>query len=140
MGTDRLIVHNELAELERLSEFLSEFSKKHCLSEDLSLDLNLALEEIFCNIVKHGYTDEERHEIAVALDLNEGMVSLFVEDDGIAFNPLDALAPVLDGPVEKRPIGGLGVHMVRTVMDDVEYRRQGGRNLLVMKKRVETSG
>lgn len=141
MGTeDRLVVRNELDELERLSMFLSAFGEEHGLSEDFSLELNLALEEIFCNIVKHGYEDDGRHEIAVTLGLNEGMVLLSVEDDAVAFNPLDAPEPVLDGPIDTRPIGGLGVHMARTVMDDIEYRREGDRNLLVMKKRVGTDG
>ncbi len=128
MGTqDRLIVRNELGELERLSEFLSKFGEEHSLPEEFSLELNLALEEIFCNIVKYGYQDKARHEIAVALGLQEGTVSLSVEDDAVAFNPLDAPVPALEGPVDTRPLGGLGVHMVRAVMDDIEYRREGGQ-------------
>ena len=136
-GEARLVVQNELAELERLAEFLSQFGTEHNLSEDLSFELNLALEEIFCNIVKHGYQDEACHQITVSLALSEGTVSLSVADDAPAFNPLEAPEPILDRPLEDRPIGGLGIHIVRRVMEDVEYRREGDRNILLMKKRVE---
>jgi serine/threonine-protein kinase RsbW len=59
-----------------------------------------------------------------------------VEDDGLAFNPLEMLAPDTKQPLEERPVGGLGIHLVRTLMDEVAYRRQNGRNLLVLKKEI----
>lgn len=136
---DRLVVRNELAELERLSGFLSAFWEKHRLPPDLELDINLAVEEVFCNVVRHGYQDAAAHEIVVCLLLEDGLLSVSVEDDGVAFNPLEAPAPVLDGPLDERPVGGLGVHLIRSVADDVKYRREGNRNHLVLKKRMESN-
>jgi serine/threonine-protein kinase RsbW len=63
-------------------------------------------------------------------------VTAEVEDDGRAFNPLEAAAPNLDASIDERPIGGLGIHLVRSVMTSVEYRRQDGRNVLTMKKKL----
>jgi anti-sigma regulatory factor (Ser/Thr protein kinase) len=63
-------------------------------------------------------------------------VTVTVEDDGVPFNPLEATEPDLDRPLEERSIGGLGIHLVKNLMDDVEYRREAGRNYLVMRKRV----
>ncbi len=63
-----------------------------------------------------------------------------VEDDAVAFNPLEREAPDLNAPLEDRPIGGLGVHLVRKLMDDVRYERAGARNILTMRKRATEGG
>lgn len=131
-----LTVRNDTAELVRLNTFLSEFWSENRLPEDLSMDVTLALEEVFLNVIQHGYSDAAEHEILVRLALETGAVALTVEDDGVPFNPLDLPPPDVNLPVEQRQIGGLGIHLVRRVMDGVEYFRVGGHNRLVMRKRL----
>jgi anti-sigma regulatory factor (Ser/Thr protein kinase) len=67
------------------------------------------------------------------------VVSLTVENEGVPFNPLDAPAANDTAPIEERPIGRLGIHLLRKLMDEIEYAREGNRNRLVVRKRVSGS-
>lgn len=131
---------NDLAELERLSSAVEEFGKRHDLPTTALFDLHLALDEILTNVVSYGYDDHHEHEIIVRLALgadgDSRRLEVEVEDDGRPFNPLETAQPDVDGSVEDRTIGGLGIYLVRRVMDDLEYRRQQGKNVLVMRKTV----
>ena len=82
-----------------------------------------------------GVTDRAGNHVALSYDTSDRLASV-VDDDGRAYNPLEAPRPILEADIEDRPIGGLGVHIVRTVMDELEYRRDGGRNILIMRKRM----
>jgi serine/threonine-protein kinase RsbW len=129
-------VRNDVVELDRLNEFLAAFWASNQLPKDAMFDLNVVLEEIFTNVVFHGYRDGGEHEIHVELALRDKMVSLTVEDEGIPFNPLHAPAPDETASIEERSIGGLGIHLVRKLMDGVQYAREGNRNRLVVTKRI----
>ena len=102
-------------------------------------DLNLALEEILTNIISYGYTDNREHEIKVRLSVQPGEVKAEVEDDGQPFNPLAAPEADTTQSLEERTIGGLGIHLVRKLMDGLEYKRQGDRNLLTIRKKTQKS-
>ena len=129
---------NDLAELERLSNVVDEFGKRHGLPTTALFDLHLALDEILTNVVAYGYDDQDEHEIIVRLafggDGNAQRIEVEVEDDGRPFNPLETASPDVQTSVADRPIGGLGIFLVRRVMEDLEYRRQRGKNVLVMRK------
>jgi serine/threonine-protein kinase RsbW len=129
-------VRNDVAELGRLNEFLTAFWTSNQLPKDAMFDLNLVLEEIFTNVVFHGYRDGGEHAVYVGLALQGGTVSLTVEDDGVPFNPLDVPDVDVTAPIGERSIGGLGIHLVRKLMDRVEYARERNRNRLVVTKRV----
>jgi serine/threonine-protein kinase RsbW len=94
------------------------------------------LDEVVANIINHGYDDTAEHQIRVTLAFDGSELGIRVEDDGRAFDPLQAPPPDLDLPLEERPVGGLGIHIVRSVMDAVEYQRDGDRNVLIMKKAI----
>ena len=96
---------------------------------------SLALEEIFTNILRYAHAphaDAEAHEVRFAAHLTGDHVVLRFEDDGRAFDPLAAEPPKLDVPPEQRPIGGLGIHLVRKIADALEYERKDGRNRLTV--------
>lgn len=135
-----ITLKNDLAELERMSAVVEEFGRRHRLAPTALFDLHLALDEVLTNVVSYGYDDTRQHEIVVRLALpsvdGTPRIEVEVEDDGRPFNPLEAAAPDVNAPVEERPIGGLGIYLVRRVMDDLEYRRQQGKNVLVMRKTV----
>ena len=75
-------------------------------------------------------------QLPTLAEIEETGAEVEVEDDGLCFNPLDAPEPDLTGPIEDRPIGGLGIYLVKNIMDELDYRRREGRNCLFMKKRV----
>jgi serine/threonine-protein kinase RsbW len=94
----------------------------------------LALEELVTNCIKYGYDDEAEHIITVRVEFTPGEMSMTVEDDGHPFNPLEQAEPDTGLPIEDRPIGGLGIHMLRKMSDRMEYARIDGRNRVTLHK------
>jgi anti-sigma regulatory factor (Ser/Thr protein kinase) len=129
-------VHNELSELESANLAMTEFGRQLGVPESVLHDLTLVLGELLTNIVSYGYTDAGKHEITVRFGVEAEEIGLEVEDDGKPFNPLEVPEPDTTKPLEERPIGGLGIHLVRKLTDRLEYQRHEGKNLLVMKKRL----
>jgi serine/threonine-protein kinase RsbW len=127
---------NDRDEIATFSRTLKAFGQRHGLSPRLVHAFDLALEEVLANIISHGYTDDRQHEITVRLATGPGALEAEVEDDGQAFNPLEAPAPDTTRSLPDRPIGGLGIHLVRRLMDGLEYRRRDGKNVLTLKKSV----
>jgi serine/threonine-protein kinase RsbW len=129
-----IVLVNDRAEIERLGRLVDQFGGEHGLPPETVFHINLALDELVTNVIVHGFENRDRHEIVVRLTLDDDRVLVEVEDDGVPFNPLEVPPPVLDLNIEDRPIGGLGVHFVRSVMDAVEYCRQEGHNIVRMTK------
>ena len=98
--------------------------------------MSLALDEVVTNIIRYAHADGRQHPIVVRLTLEPGVLTAQVEDDGRSFNPLEVSPPDIGASIEDRPIGGLGIHLVRSVMTSVEYRREDGRNVLTMTKNL----
>lgn len=128
-----IVLGNEPHELEKLGSFIQEFWAANGLAAGDALDVNLALEELFMNVVMHGHAS---HDTVVRLKLEDSAVAITLEDDGIAFDPLAVELPRTDEPVEQRRVGGLGILLARKFMDHMEYKRQGAHNILLMKKRT----
>jgi anti-sigma regulatory factor (Ser/Thr protein kinase) len=129
-------IANHRDELPRLVDFVERFAAAHHLSTDDALALNLVLDEITINVMRHGHDDDQEHEILIVLALDGRVLTITVEDDGRPFDPLTAPAPDLTLPVEERPLGGLGIHLVRMSVDEMTYRRDGDRNVLTMRKKL----
>ena len=137
MGNElSLTIANRLEQLEGVAAQIDAFCAVHRISSDIAYALNLALDEVLTNVISYAYAGSAEHEIEVRLRRRPGLVVAEVEDDGRAFNPLDVPPPDLDAPIEDRPIGGLGLHIVRAMMDRVEYRRQAGHNVLTLTKQT----
>jgi sigma-B regulation protein RsbU (phosphoserine phosphatase) len=103
---------------------------------DLVGDIDVVADEILANIVHHAWRDREHGEARIQLVVDEAAVTVSFSDDGPAYDPLvEADTPDLDLPTEDREIGGLGIHMVKALMDRVSYRRENGRNVLEVEKR-----
>jgi anti-sigma regulatory factor (Ser/Thr protein kinase) len=127
---------NDLTEIVRMSQIIDEFCASNKLPPDTVFALNLSLEEILANVIAYGYDDHNEHVINVRMNLHQGQVYIEVEDDGKPFNPLEVDAPDIDKPLEERPIGGLGIHLVKNHMDSLQYKRKDETNLLIMKKKA----
>ncbi|MXZ10676.1 MAG: ATP-binding protein [Gemmatimonadetes bacterium] len=131
-----LCIASDLSELERLHDAVAELGEAGDWPPDLVYQVDLVLEELIVNTVNYGYDDDARHEIEVTLTSDEDVFTVEIIDDGHAFNPLsDAPEPDLDAGIEDRPIGGLGIHLMRVMMDDVHYRREENKNHLTLVKR-----
>ena len=95
---------------------------------------NLAIEELVTNCIKHGYDDTGEHIIEITLKLSGNELVLTLSDDGHPFNPLEWPEPDTSLPIEDRPIGGLGIHLLRKMSDRMEYERKGGKNQHTLRK------
>jgi len=125
---------NSLSELDNLCEYLEDFGQKIGLSKKLIFEINLALDELFTNIISYGFKDEEDHIIKVTITPQNEELCLYIEDDGIPFNPIDFETPDVACSVENCNIGGLGIHIMRKLMNEICYQRCGDKNILTLKK------
>ena len=122
-------------ELPRLAVAVEEMAASEAWSPDLAFQVQLALDEISDNLVQHR-TEAQSTYMEVALVSDEQTVTVTVVDDGIAFDPIvDAPAADVTSELKDRPVGGLGLHLIRTLLDEVNYRREDGKNVLTLVKR-----
>ena len=128
-----IFLSNSYEELPRLAKDTALFLKTKGFSSKTIFCAELALEEIVTNIIKYGYRDNSQHSIRVVFETKSQEITIICEDDGHAFNPLQAPKPDLDAPVLERKVGGLGIHLVREIMDNVIYQREKDRNIITMK-------
>lgn len=126
----------DFAELERLQNQVTEAGERVNIPPKTLFQINLALEEMLTNVMKYAYDDPASRTLTVAMTMTESEFQAEIIDTGRPFNPLEAAPPDLDLPIEKRPIGGLGIHLVRTIMDHLEYRRVDNCNHFIMKKQI----
>lgn len=131
-----LRIANDLAELTRVAESIDAFCAALDLPAECGFKLNIAFEELLTNTINYGYDDGRRHEITLDLAIEDGELVAELSDDGRPFDPLQAPPPDLDSPIEERRIGGLGVHLVKTMMDEVTYAYRDGRNHIRLHKRI----
>ena len=124
----------DLGELERLAEEVEWFCEEHGLSSDVEFDLNLALEELFVNAVRHGGCAGVKDAARVRLERTGDGVRVEFSDRGREFDPAAVPAPDLEASMAERKAGGLGLHLVRNMMQDFAYRRSGEWNHMVMRR------
>ena len=120
-------------QLERIAAAVEEMGEQDDWPPDLIFKVNLVLEELGVNILTHS---GKASEIEISLVSDAATVKVEIVDDGIPFDPLaQAAAPDTAAALDQRPIGGLGIHLVREMMDELHYRRENGKNRLAMVKR-----
>jgi len=132
-------VSNRLDEIDRVNAAFNEFADRHALSQKLRRKINLVFDELLNNIITHAFEDEDEHIIEFDIRLSPSGLAVTITDDGKPFNPFENQAPDTALSVEDRPIGGLGVHLVRNVMDRVVYERHGEKNVVLLEKEFESS-
>ncbi len=108
--------------------------KVYEFSDEDILDTQLAVEEALTNTIVHGY-GKQPGELMITCTASDGLVELQIEDSAPPFDPLSQPEPDLSAELDKRRIGGLGVHLIRRVMDEIVYRYEDGKNILVLVKR-----
>ena len=134
-----LLIATDLDELQKVNAAIEEIAAEENWSPDVTFQIGLAIEELGVNIVNYGHDDDKAHEISIVISSEDEAITIEIEDDGNAFDPLqDAPEPDLDAEVEDRTVGGLGIYLVRTMMDEVRYERQQNKNCLTLVKRRDS--
>ena len=131
---------NDLSELDRLHSTVENFGHVHEWPKREVFETNLVLEEIFTNIVSYGHGDNETHHILFSLSCVNNSISIQIEDDGVPFNLLEAEPVDLGTDLENRSVGGLGIHLVRKLMDKVTYQRIRDKNVVSLRKDCKQKG
>ncbi len=130
-------VKSDREELDGITAAVEALSVDEAWSSDLLFRINLVIEELVLNIMDYGY-DDDQHEIEINLKSDSEAVTIDILDEGRAFDPLhDAPVPDINAPLEERSVGGLGIHLAKTMMDELSYHREDARNHLQLVKRRE---
>ncbi len=124
---------NDLSELKALHRHLDKWAGSIGLPADYVSRINVCLDELFTNIVSYGFEDNLEHTVNFILNGDIRVVTINIEDDGIPFNPLDKVDPELPVNVESAKIGGLGIRIIKKLMDRVFYERDQYSNKLTIK-------
>lgn len=131
-----IILANDIAEVSRLATFIEEVGEAFALTPDVVLNLNLVIEEAVVNVINYAYPKEQHESIYLSAHLHEGSIVLVLTDTGKEFDP--TLAPDADITLsaEEREIGGLGIFLIRQIMNEVRYERIDGKNILTLEKKL----
>ena len=133
-----LVMRNDIQQIPTLAEWIDELK----LPEELTMPVNLALEEAVSNVMLYAYPDTNNGKVFVEFVRNctpEGeQLTFTISDSGIPFDPTQKSEPDLSLPAEERAIGGLGIHLVRQLMDEVQYVREDDKNVLTLVKKLKS--
>ena len=135
----RLIMKNEMIEVGRMRTFFFSVCREYGIDEETAKTLNLALEEWVANVICYAYPKGMRGHVEVTADVADDVLTLVIKDHGVAFDPTQHAEVDINAELDERTIGGLGIHLVRTIMDTVDYERTtDGYNRLVLTKNLKT--
>ena len=134
--TNTLYIKNELEQLTRLYAFLEQQAGVYKLEELQSMQIKLALEEAVTNVILYAYPDKKDQDIRIDMSYEDKRLTIVITDTGTDFNPLERQEPDLTLSLEERPVGGLGIYLVKQLMTEVTYKRSAGKNILTMTKDI----
>lgn len=131
---EELTLTNKIEEIGKLEPFIEQIGERLSLALDLVFNLNLVLEEAVSNVINYAYPQQEGKEINIQASLMKDNLIFVITDSGVAFDP--TLVPEADITLsaEERPIGGLGIFIIKQIMNEVNYQRIDGKNVFTLKK------
>ena len=132
----QIVLSGQPGERESVVRGLEEFCREQRMPRAVVSAADVALEEHLTNVLTYGYEPGTPHRVVVGLKVEGDYLCVVVEDDGKAFDPLAVSPADTSIPLEEKPIGGLGVHLMRQFMDELSYAREPGKNVLRMRKRI----
>ena len=133
----KLVLTNEIAEINKLALFIEELGEELNLTPELVFNLNLVLEEAVSNVILYAYPKEEHQEIVLTTKISDKSLIFVLTDSGKEFDPTQAPDADVTLSAEEREIGGLGIFLIRQIMNKVEYQRIEGKNVLTLGKNLE---
>ena len=129
-----LTLGNDIRQIPKLADFILSIAEEKHLSQSLSTNINLALEEAVTNVMMYAYPKGTEGTVTIDALLKDKSLEFTVSDSGVAFDPTAAPDVDIQKDLKDRPIGGLGIYLVKKIMDEVRYQRKDGRNYLTMIK------
>ncbi len=136
VAKQRIVIKNHLPEIAAVNEKFGAFADKFGIPVPVSRKFKLIFDELLNNVISYAYGDDSDHDIEVRMELAGKRLTVTITDDGVPFNPLSAAAPDTNLPLEERDAGGLGIHLVRNLVDEVSYHRRIDKNVMTMVKHL----
>ena len=135
--SERVILKNDISQIGKLTETVLKFGRDNRLSDDFINDIRLVLEELVTNIISYAFEDKKEHLITLKMAIKPDDIFVAeLRDDGKCFDPTKYCNPDVEKPFDERDIGGMGIHLVHQLMDELEYRRERGENIVLKKKYI----
>ena len=131
-----IVLANEISEISRLAAFIEEIGEEFGLTPDVVFNLNLVLEEAVVNVINYAYPKEDHQWIYLSAKLQDGSIILVLTDTGKEFDPTMAPEADITLSADEREIGGLGIFLIRQIMNEVKYERIEGKNVLTLEKKL----
>lgn len=131
-----LNIHNNIAEISQLAPFLDEVAEAYGIAPDVSFKLNLALDEALANSISYAYPEGTEGSITLEADVDGDELLFLLIDQGTPFDPTKEGDVDITLSVEERPIGGLGIFLIKQMMDSVTYKRVDNKNILELRKKI----
>ncbi len=134
----RIIMKNEMSEVSRMRSFFFSVCREHDVDEETVKSLNLAAEEWVANVINYAYPKGTRGHVELTAEIVDGLLTLVIKDHGIPFDPTECGDIDVDAELDERPIGGLGIYLVKTIMDTMSYQRTpDGYNVVTLTKQIK---
>jgi sigma-B regulation protein RsbU (phosphoserine phosphatase) len=131
----KIVLPNDVQEVPKLAAFVDEVCEWMGFDPMLTMQLNLAIEEAVVNVMDYAYPPGTKGEVDIEVKADADKLMFTISDNGVAFDPTAKAEVDTTLSAEERQIGGLGIHLVRHIMDNVEYERKDGRNILRLSKK-----
>lgn len=131
-----MTIANDVQEVPRMSEFIEAFCEESGLDMSTTMRLNLAIEEAVVNVIDYAYPPGTPGDVSVEAASGSDFITFVIRDNGVPFDPTAKGEVDTTLSVEERPIGGLGIHLVRQIMDDINYKRLDDQNVLTIGKKL----
>ncbi len=129
-----ILVNNRVDELTRVAGFLEELGEEWNLPIPIVFNLNLVVEEALSNIILYGFNDNNEHTIEILFNRDNSLITITITDDGIEYDPTQSRDPDISLSSSERPVGGLGIFLIKRIMDSVHYKRIDNLNILTLTK------
>jgi sigma-B regulation protein RsbU (phosphoserine phosphatase) len=134
---NHILLKNEMTEISRVKSFFFSVCREYGIDDELGKSLNLALEEWVANVINYAYHKGSRGHIDITAEMNDDLLRLVIKDSGIPFDPTSHGEADTRSELENRPIGGLGIFLIRSIMDDFSYQRTAdGYNIVTLTKHI----
>ena len=135
--THKLTIVNRIDELERVVRFVDEIANELNLDEEMHMNVGLVLEEMVSNVIFYAYSKDCEETIELSAKSDGQTLTLMLCDNGRAFDPTQSESNDMEADPAERPLGGMGIFIVKNIMNNVNYQRLEGRNLVTMNVNIK---
>ncbi len=136
----RIVIKNRLADIAVVNATFDAFADEFGVPMPIATKFNLAFDELLSNVIAYAYCDDAEHGIEINIERAQNRLTVTIADDGVPFNPLGAEIPDTTLSLAGRDTGGLGIHLVRNLVDELSYQRRIDRNVVTLTSHLDAEG